>query len=449
MVSELLAAALRSATDTRRIEWGPGAVDRTGRVFADCFPDTPALIVADENTWGVAGERVAASLRAEGVPVLTPYVFPGVPTLYADYAHVVPLRELLAATDAAICVIGSGTLNDVCKLASGEVGRGYLVVCTAASQDGYAAFGASITRDGFKITRTCPAPTALVVDLDIVAAAPARLTATGYGDLVEKVPAGADWVVADELGIEPIEPEVWDLVQPPLRGALADPAGLAAGAPDAVERLMEGLVMSGLAMQAHQSSRPASGGGHNFSHQWEMEGHGLDWEPPLSHGMKVGLGTIASCALYEAVLPYDLSELDPDDRAARWLTPDQDEARVRGLHGNPVIAAAAVVQSRGKYVDVAAVPDRIRAIQTAWPRIVQRVQPLLLSPDEVAQRLRDVGGVFDPEQIGISRQRLRRTYLQAQTIRSRYTLLDLLWEAGLLHCAVDALFAPGGYWARS
>lgn len=437
MPSDLITAALRTASDTRAIEFGRGIVTATGRLFADVFPGRSALVVADENTWAVAGPAVVASLEAAGVTVLEPSVFPGIPTLYADYANVVPLRDHLAATDAVICAIGSGTLNDICKLASGELGRGYLVVGTAASQDGYAAFGASITRAGFKITRTCPAPTAIVADLDIMAAAPVRLTATGYGDIIEKVPAGADWVIADELGIEPIDADVWNLVQPPLRGAISDPAGLAAREVGAIGRLAEGLIMSGLAMQAHQSSRPASGAGHNFSHQWEMEGHGLDWEPPLSHGMKVGLGTVAICALYDVVRSYDLSDIDPDERAAAWLSPAEDVARVRALHTNPVIADAAVAQSRLKYVRGDQAADRVRDIQAAWPRILDRIAPLLMTADEVRAQLKAVGGVYEPTQIGISPERMRQTYLQAQTIRSRYTLLDLLHEVGLLHGAVS------------
>ena len=38
--------------------------------------------------------------------------------------------------------------------------------------DGYTAFGASITRDGYKQTMACPAPRAVVADVDILAEAP-------------------------------------------------------------------------------------------------------------------------------------------------------------------------------------------------------------------------------------------------------------------------------------
>ena len=181
------------------------------------------------------------------------------------------LREhLRPLADTVVCSIASGSLNDIAKLASGELDRPYMNVCTAASVDGYTAFGASIARDGFKITRNCPAPVAVVADVDVMAAAPSRLTATGYGDLIEKVPAGADWLLADELGIEPIDPDVWSLVQGPLRDALAQPHRLAVADRAEIAKLAEANLMSGLAMQAMESSRPASGAGHQFSHVWEM-----------------------------------------------------------------------------------------------------------------------------------------------------------------------------------
>src|SRR5215211_7821812 len=209
-----------------------------------------------------------------------------------------------------------------------EAGRPYLGVATAASMDGYTAFGAAITRAGYKQTMTCPAPRALVADLEVLASAPAEMTAAGYGDLLGKVTAGADWLVADALGIEPVDPKVWDLVQGPLREAIGRPDDLAAGDRGALERLVEGLVMSGLAMQAHASSRPASGAEHQFSHLWEMEGLGHDRRPPLSHGFKVGLGSIAIAALYERILERDLTALDIEALRSAWRTPEEVEEAV-------------------------------------------------------------------------------------------------------------------------
>ena len=448
MTSELIQRALETATDTKSIVAGRGVISQTGRVFTDCFGDAHAIIVADQNTWAAAGDAVQASLEAAGVTLEPPYLFAGKPTLYAGYENVEILRVHLKGVDAVAVSIASGTLNDITKLASGELERPYMNVCTAASMDGYAAFGASITKDGFKITRNCPAPTALVADLDIMGKAPQRLTATGYGDLIEKIPGGADWLLSDELGIEAVDDYVWGLVQHTLRDALSDPAGCAQGDPDAIEGLAEGLLMSGLAMQAHQSSRPASGAGHNFSHQWEMEGHGLDWEPPLSHGNKVGLGTVAVCALYEKVLELDVKNLDVDAAVAAWPDEQANDERVAALQPIEAIREAALGQSRAKYVQPDEIRERIQLIQQHWDAIVERVRPQLVTADEAAGMLKAVGGPYHPQMIDIDMDKMKLTYYQAQTIRSRYTILDTLQELGLLGQVIDSLFEGDGYWAK-
>jgi hypothetical protein len=62
-----------------------------------------------------------------------------------------------------------------------------MTVGTAASMDGYTAFGAAITKDVYKQTMTCPAPRAVLADLNIMRKAPPRMTSSGYADLLGKV----------------------------------------------------------------------------------------------------------------------------------------------------------------------------------------------------------------------------------------------------------------------
>lgn len=445
----LIERALQTADETRAIEFGPGAAARTGAMFADLFPGKQVLVVADENTLAAAGEPVLASLAAAGVThAADALVFPGVPTLYADYDNVQVVRKRLAELpDAVACSIAAGSLNDITKLASGELGRPYLNVCTAASVDGYSAYGASISRDGFKITRDCPAPAGLVADLDVMVHAPYRLTATGYGDLSEKIPAGADWILADELCIEPIDDGVWSLVQGSLWDALGRPDLIAAGDPEAIRRLAEGNLLSGLAMQAVKSSRPASGAGHQFSHTWEMEGHGLDIEPPLSHGFKVAVGTVASCALWEEALTIDVAALDVEAIVARAPSEAELEARVRAALPAR-IADEAVKASLAKNLRGQELRNRIGSIQQAWPAVRRRVADQLVPPEKAAQLLATAGAPHDPRMIGIGEQRFRETHFKAHMIRTRYTILEFLADLGQLEQVVDRLFSPAGYWGR-
>jgi glycerol-1-phosphate dehydrogenase [NAD(P)+] len=444
-----IADALRSADQTRAIELGRGVLDRTGPMFVELFAGRSALVVADENTFGCAGEQVVASLRAAGVVLAAePMVLPGAPTLYAGYPAVEAVRDRLASLPGAIaCSIGAGTLNDITKLASGELERPYLHVCTAASVDGYSSFGASIAIDGFKVTRSCPAPAGVIADLDVLQAAPQRLTATGYGDLSEKIPAGADWILADELGIEPIQPAAWSLVQESARAVLRRPAAIARSEPEAVAALTESLLLSGLGMQAAKSSRPASGAGHQFSHTWEMSGHGLTWEPPLSHGFKVGIGSIASCALWEAALALDLRALDVERVVARAPSPEQVETRVRAALPE-AFADESVAASQSKQLRGAELRDRLRLVVERWPTVVERVRPQLVSAAEMMDMLRVAGAPHHPTLIGIDMDRFRATHQMARMIRRRYTILDVLEDCGMLDQVVDNLFAATGFWGR-
>jgi len=449
MSTDRIERALMAARETRAIELGYGVLDRTGAMVAEVAPGRQVLVIADENTFVRAGAQVLASLRASGVPVAgEPLIFPGSPTLYADYDNVERVRDRLAGAPGAVaCSIGAGTLNDLTKLASHELQRPYAHVCTAASVDGYSAFGASIAVDGFKTTHDCAAPVGLIADLEVMTAAPQRLTATGYGDLSEKIPAGADWILADVLGIEAIEPAAWSLVQESAREVLQQPAGIARSDPSAVAGLTEALLLSGLGMQAARSSRPASGAGHQFSHTWEMEGHGLDQDPPLSHGFKVGIGSIASCAVWEAALAIDVTALDRDRVIARAPSPEQIEAQVRAALP-PRIVDEAVAASLSKQLRGPALRDRFDLVVQRWPLVRDRVRPQLVSASSMMEMLRVAGAPHHPALIGIGMERFRATHQSARMIRRRYTVLDVLADLGVLPQVIDGLFAPDGFWGR-
>jgi glycerol-1-phosphate dehydrogenase [NAD(P)+] len=313
--------------------------------------------------------------------------------------------------------------------------------------DGYTAFGAAITRDGHKQTMTCPAPRAVVADLEVLAGAPADMTASGYGDLLGKVTAGADWLVADALGAEPVDSGVWELVQGPLRAAIGRPGDLAAGDREALRRLVEGLVSSGLAMQAHASSRPASGAEHQFSHLWEMEGLGHDRRPPLSHGFKVGVGSVAIAALYERLLARDLGGLDVEALRRAWPTRSEAQAAVRAAHTTPGLAEAAVAETTAKWVDADALGRRLSLLADGWPALRDRLREQLVPAERLRELLVAAGCPTRPLELGLPAAALRDTYRRARMIRRRYTVLDLAFETGLLGELVDELFRPGGFWS--
>lgn len=441
---QLIAAALRSASHTRVLLTKPGVRHQAAAVFRSQFVEQQPLIVADQNTFPIAGADVLASFPGHSATTPTKYIFGN--HIYANDRCVAELQQALQQSSAIPIAVGSGTINDLTKLAAHRVGRPYMAVATAASMDGYTAYGASITASGSKQTFDCPAPQAVLADLEVIAAAPPGMNASGYADLLAKIAAGADWIVADALAIEPIDPPVWATVQQRLRDWVSSPVAVATGNVSALHHLTNGLMMSGFAMQAAQTSRPASGADHQFSHLWDMQHHTVDGVPP-SHGFKVGIGTLASVALYENLLSRKLESFDVDHAVHGWPSLEKLLAQVTALFEPGELADKALLETQAKYVTADELRAQLTTLQAAWPALCARLQAHLLPFAQLQSMLAAAGCPTQPVHLGISASRLRHSYWQALFIRRRFTVLDLAHRAGLLDDCLDQLFSGAGPWA--
>lgn len=439
----LLERALRAARDTKFLSVAGGARHHAAEAFASQFGDAPAVVVADGATFDAAGRDVLEGFRRAGREVAEPVLLP--PDVYAGIEDAESLQKSLAASPAIPVAVGSGTINDLTKLAAHRLGRPYMVVATAASMDGYTAYGASITAKGSKQTFDCPAPRAVLADLDVIASAPKGMNASGYADLLAKNVSGADWIVADALGEEAIDAPAWETVQGRLRSWVGSPGGVARNEPEALRGLVDGLMMSGFAMQAVMTSRPASGAEHQFSHLWDMQHHTHEGAAP-SHGFKVGIGTLASLALYQALLRRGEIVPEVDRVVASWPTIEAVESRIAELLGSGDLADKAIEEMRVKHPTPDALRAQLARVRDAWPEIRERIAAHLIPFPEARAMLREAGCATSPEEIGIPLERLRGSYEQAYYIRRRFTVLDFARRLGLFDEAVAELFGPGGPW---
>ena len=435
--------ALQRARDTKALEFGEGAMERLPKMLEALFPGKKVVIVADDNTYNAAGRKVCGILDAAGTQMEDSFIFKD-PDLYAEWSYLQLLEAYLKERDAVPVAVGSGVINDLTKLASHHLGRRYVIVGTAASMDGYTAYGASITYEGNKQTFDCPAPLGVVFDPAVAAKAPAGMSASGYADLLAKVPAGADWIISDAVGSEAIDDFAFGLVQKNLRKALSDPAAVADGDVEATGMLADGLIMSGFAMQAISSSRPASGTDHQFSHFWDMEGLCYNGRH-VSHGFKVGIGTMVSTACLEFLISKDLTRLDIDACVAVWPTWEAQEAYIRKMfEGKPGHLARGLAESRAKYCGPEEIRCQLNAIVAVWPELRERIREQIIPFDDVKEMLRLVGAPSRPEEIGVSKARLRDTFKCIPFMRNRYTGIDLIYRAGLLDEVTEHIFGRGG-----
>ena len=438
-------SALQRAKDTKALITGQGVVCRTAEIFASLFPGQKAIIVADENTWEVAGKDVQSSLDKAAITSYPAFIFTS-KDFYAEWQHIETLKTHLENFDAIAIAVGSGVINDTVKLTSHLLGRRYMCVGTAASMDGFTAYGASITKDGNKQTFDCPAPLGFVMDSVIAAAAPKELAASGYADLIAKIPAAADWMIADAIDSEKIDTFAWDLVQNGLKESLADPAAVLAGDIEKTQALADGLLMSGFAMQAISSSRPASGTEHQYSHCWDMEDLCYDGKH-VSHGFKVGIGTLISTAELEFILEKGLSDIDIDKCVDAWKTWEDMESEIREvMAGKPGHIERGLIETKGKYVDGEGLRKQLETLKAAWPELSEKIRQQIIPFSQVRKNLQLVGAPYEPEMIGVSRERFRQTVSYIPYMRSRFTNIDVIYRLGWMDEFIERMFGKGGIW---
>ena len=422
---------------TKHCELGEGVLNEIPAILRKYWAQGTVILVADTNTWAVAGEKVQQILRESNISMVTPKIFPGQPILPPDYRFVQQLIPLLKGKIPI--AVGSGVMNDLVKCASTEAGcAGYMVVGTACSVDGYTSYGAALVVDGFKKTVPCAAPLAVLADSHILATAPSQMAASGYADMLAKVASGADWHIAATLGITPYNETAWQMTQVKLRQWVGDPEGIASANPTALANLFEGLAATGFAMQYMHDSRPASGAEHLLSHVWEMDGVTFKGEHP-SHGFKVGIGILMVVSLMEYVFSKSKKEIAEICAKAPLKTVEQRLAEI-----NNALAGSTILE-QVKKVCVEKLPDeqtlrkRLSCIVEKWGQMKELVLNQIFSFQEMRRRMKVVGCPVHPSGIGVDRKEMRRAVICAQMIRNRYTILDLLYDMGILEQSMNAV----------
>jgi glycerol-1-phosphate dehydrogenase [NAD(P)+] len=233
-------------------------------------------------------------------------------------------------------------------------------------------------------------------------------------------------------------------VQNNLQHWLSGPELLAIRDFGAIARLFSGLIVVGLAMEFYGSSRPASGADHQIAHLWEMEG--LQHEGrKVSHGACVSIGCRTALALYDWLVEQDLTTLDID--AVADAAPDLPAkfAEIDRGFEDGRIASRAKIQTEAKHIGKAELHERLRAVVGGWPAMRDRLKTHLIRMQTMESMLRRAGAPVSAGEIGVTPTHHKATVYASRFIRSRYTILDLLDETGLLGPAVEAVFAQPSF----
>ena len=364
-------------------------------------------VVMDPDTRRILGSKVVASLAADYA--VDEIVLPSNPHPDMDAVNAVVAK--IGNADALIA-IGSGSVNDITKYAAHLTGKPYAVFGTAPSMNGYTSMSAAITEGGLKKSLPAGLPKGVFLDLDVMAAAPQRLIASGFGDSLARSTAQTDWLMAHLLLDKPYREAPFMLLADDEEAMIAAAPALKAGDVKAIELLVRTLVMSGLGMTLCGGSYPASQGEHLIAHYIDMRGENL---PQAYHGEHISVTTLTMARLQERVLALPTLQLAP--------TRDTEASMAEKL--GEEVGRACWAAFRSKLFNGNATHELNRKLATEWPAIRDRLRSVGRPEAQLKQALLAVGAPTTPEDVGLPLPFYREAVANARLIRDRFTMLDL------------------------
>ncbi len=369
--------------DTKVVEIGSGITVRTGDILREAGFQDRLLLVADRNTLGASAGLMESLQKAH---------FTVKCLIYDDmkYANVEQIREVeaLCADVDGVISVGTGSLNDICRVAAYEMKKLLCIFATAPSMDGFASDTAPIVENNFKTSWQAAQPAVIIGDTKILAAAPAILKSSGFGDMMAKYIGLVDWQIAWLL----IDEYYCDRVAAITRQATDRIASLAdrilEDSEEAAGAVMEALIMTGLAMKLAGCSRPASGAEHVVSHYLECHKviQGI-W--PDYHGRKVGVATVYCNQLYR-----NLAERLETIHCTKDPTDWEDVY----AHYDPKLQGDVRKMNTPTITDLVD-PARLEA---CWPEIRRIILETLPTQAQLLALMKTAGAPVTPEEVHVS-----------------------------------------------
>ena len=335
-----------------------------------------------------------------------------------------------------ILAVGSGVINDLCKMLAAATGRRSILVATAPSMDGFASSSGSMIVGGVKVSLPCPCPIAVLADTQIMANAPMRMLKAGLGDALAKYISICEWRISHLITDEYYCPEIAEMVRLSLKKTVAEADRLLARDITAVQNVAEALILSGIAMSLAGVSRPASGIEHYFSHMWEMRAIERGEQSDL-HGIQVGVGTLLAARLYEWI-----RTIAPNRALAERHMQKFDQKKWEAempLYFGSAAGEIIAVEQRLQKNDPQKHARRLERIFTHWEEILQIIEQEIPPYDAIFAIMQNAQMPMLPRDLGLCPRQVREAFLGTREIRDKYVASSLLWDLGLLEEGADFL----------
>ncbi len=385
------------------------------------------VLVADNNTYDIAGQKVADRLESAGFEVIRCVIRRDHPMDPDESACGEVLLSIQPETEFLISV-GSGSITDTVRLNAKRTGLPFVCVGTAASMDGYTSVVAPLLLRGIKIHRAGVCPEIIVCDIGVMRTAPLPMVQSGVGDVLGKYIAKADWQISRLINGEPYCPICGDIVTNAVNKLLENIDEIKSRSERGIQLLVEGLLLAGMTIMVIGNTRAVASVEHNIAHYWEMMQLYRGQKPP-AHGASVGVATLLAWPLFARFAKDELTKLNLDVIEKSRLTRGQRVEWMNTAFGET--AAESIMRENPE--DFLSWDEQLRRISAAQEHIeeIRQVISSLPQLERIKDAMRRLGSPMTPASLGIDPKLLALSMHCAKDYRARYTLFKTIDECGL------------------
>ena len=310
-----------------------------------------------------------------------------------------------------ILAVGSGTINDLCKITSYQNNIPYIIFATAASMNGYASANASITINNHKKSLQAKQPLAIYCDLNILANSPINLIKAGIGDSLCYYSCYFDWFLSHLILKTEFKEELFQILAP-YQEELIKYDKNDFKDQDFIKILIEILIISGLTMYIAKGSYSASQSEHLIAHFLDMK------HPDLMnnyfHGQKIAITTITTMKRQNRFLEINKIDLQKYDYDLKYF--------INLFNGNKILAQECFdeVQNKAKInININDINSKLEEIQNILAKTTVNIDKILkiYQKFELFDNYKDILLIEN-----IYEEAVNNAYL----IRNRFTILDLV-----------------------
>ena len=159
--------------------------------FSEINEQRPILLISSTPAWNAVKDKLHLTIDEQPVP------------MQATKPHWDALITPQPSLSEVVYAVGGGLVADAGKYMAFRLGLPLVVLPTALSVDAFFTASAGIREQGMVKYIEASSPDQVVIDFDIITAAPPQIRAAGITDVLSILTGSWDWQFAHKKGINP------------------------------------------------------------------------------------------------------------------------------------------------------------------------------------------------------------------------------------------------------